>query len=177
MKRVAILRQRHRPPQRCDRKGHRTLKPGGARNITRRTAPAWLILLAIACSDLTGPSFPDVAGTYTGTVTLSLSGGGSVDGSMSMVVAQSSEQLTITGSITFLGETTQLPAVTGTINETGFFTATAGGFSGTTSDPQCGTWTTTSSTLSFSGGTARLQESASSAFCGTLNLFGMLTRA
>lgn len=149
-----------------------------ARNITRRTAPAWLILLAVACSDPTGPSFPDVAGTYTGTVTLSLSGGGSVDGSMSMVVAQSDEQLTITGSITFLGETTQLPAITGTINETGFFTATAGGFSGSTSsDPQCGTWTPTSSTLTFSGGTARLQESASSPFCGTLNLFGTLTRA
>ena len=148
------------------------------RNVTRRTAPAWLILLVVACSsDPTGPSFPDVAGTYTGTVTLSLSDAGSVDGSMSMVVAQSGEQLTITGSITFLGETTQLPAITGTINETGFFTATAGGFSGTASDPQCGTWTTTSSTLTFSGGTARLQESASSPSCGNLNLFGTLTRA
>jgi len=136
-----------------------------------------LIVSAVACSDLTGPSFPDVAGTYAGTVTLSLSGGGSVDGSMRMVVAQSDEQLTITGSITFLGETTQLPAITGTINETGFFTATAGGFSGTTSDPQCGTWTPTSSTLTFSGGTARLQESASSPVCGSLNLFGTLTRA
>ena len=145
------------------------------RNITRRTAPCWLILLVVAC-DLTGPSFADVAGTYTGTVTLSLSGGGSVDGSMSMVVAQSDAELTITGSMTFLGETTQLPAITGTINETGFFTATAGGFSGSTSDPQCGTWTTTSSTLTFSGGTARLEESASSPSCGNLSLFGMLTR-
>ena len=177
VKRVAMLRRRHRPHQRFDRKRLRTVRPGSPGSIARRTAPAWLILLVVACSDLIGPSFPDVAGTYTGTVTLSLTGGGSVDGSMSMVVAQSDEQLTITGSITFLGETTQLPAVTGTINETGFFTATAGGFSGTTSDPQCGTWTTTSATLSFSGGTARLQESASSAFCGTLNLFGTLTRA
>jgi len=147
------------------------------RNVTRRTAPAWLILLAVACGDLTGPSFPDVAGTYSGTVTLSLSGGGSLDGSMSMVVAQSGAELTITGSITFLGETTQLPAITGTVNETGFFTATAGGFSGTASDPQCGTLTTTSATLTFSGGTARLQESASSTYCGNLSLFGTLTRA
>lgn len=100
-----------------------------------------------------------------------------MDGSMNMVVAQSDEQLTITGSITFLGETTQLPAITGTINETGFFTATAGGFSGSTSDPNCGTWTTTSATLTFSGATARLQESASSPLCGTLSLFGTLTRA
>ena len=147
------------------------------RNVTRRTAPGWLILLAVACSDPTAP-FPDVAGTYAGTVTLSVSGGGSLDldGSMIMVVAQSDEQLTITGSITFLGETVQLPAITGTINETGFFTATAGGFSETTSDPECGTWTTTSSTLTFSGATARLQESVSSPSCGNLSLFGTLTR-
>lgn len=145
-------------------------------SVTRGTAPGWLILLTVACGS-TGPSFPDVAGTYTGAVTASQSGGGSLDGSMSMDVAQSGEQLTITGSITFLGETTQLPAITGTINETGFFTATAGGFSETTSDPECGTWTTTSATLTFSGATARLQESASSPRCGTLSLFGTLTRA
>lgn len=159
------------------KRDHRTVESGVVRNVTRRTASGWLILLAVAsCGELTGPSFPDVAGTYTGTVTLSLSGGGSLDGSMRMVVAQAGAELTITGSITFLGETTQLPAITGTVNETGFFTATAGGFSGTTSDPECGTWTTTSSTLTFSGATVRLQETASSPYCGTLSAFGTLTR-
>ena len=35
----------------------------------------------------------------------------------------------------------------------------------------------TSSTLTFSGATARLSETASSTHCGTLSLFGTLTRA
>ena len=42
-----------------------------------------------------------------------------------------------------LGETVELPAVTGTVNETRFFTATAGGFSDTVNDENCGTLTTT----------------------------------
>lgn len=147
-------------------------------NMIRKTASGWMItlLLAGACSEITGPSVPDVGGTYTGSLTLS-GGGGSLDGSMRMDVAQAGAELTITGSITFLGETVQLPAVTGIINETGFFTATAGGFSSTTSDPQCGTVTTTSATLTFSGDTARLQETASTSFCGNLSMFGTLTRA
>ena len=44
-----------------------------------------------------------------------------------MSVAQVGSQLTITFDATFLGETLQLPAVTGTINATGFFAATGGG--------------------------------------------------
>ena len=73
--------------------------------------------------------------------------------------------------------TVQLPAVNGMINETGFFTATAGGFStGAASDDICGTITPTSSTLTFSGSTAQLHESATTDFCGTLTLDATLTR-
>ena len=97
-----------------------------------------------------------------------------------MVVVQAGSQLTISGSMTFDGVTMQLPKVTGTINETGFFTATAGtdGFSpgAAASDDTCGTITSTSSTLTFSGSTAQLHESATTDFCGTLTLDATLTR-
>ena len=43
-----------------------------------------------------------------------------------MEVAQAGDQLTITGSITLGGQTIQIPAVTGTLNATGFFTIAAG---------------------------------------------------
>ena len=68
---------------------------------------------------------------------------------MHMVLVQAGAQLTITGSMMLLGETVELPPVTGTVNETGFFTATTGGFSGTVSDETCGTLTTTHATLTF----------------------------
>ena len=94
-----------------------------------------------------------------------------------MAVVQAGSQLTISGSLTFPGMTVQLPAVTGMINETGFFTATSGGFStGAASDDICGTITPTSSTLTFSGSTAQLHESATTDFCGTLTLDATLTR-
>ena len=50
--------------------------------------------------------------------------------------------------MTLLGETVELPAVTGF----------AGGFSGSVSDETCGALTTTSATLTFSGSTARITE-------------------
>ena len=78
--------------------------------------------------------------------------------------------------MTFFGETAELPAITGTINSTGFFTPTGGGFSSEAADPTCGTITTSSSTITFSGSSLRLVESASSEFCGTLSLSGTLTR-
>ena len=93
-----------------------------------------------------------------------------------MVVVQAESQLTISGSMTLDGMTVQLPAVTGTINETGLFTATAGGFSTSAVPDTCGTITPTSSTLTFSGSTAQLHESATTDFCGTLTLDATLTR-
>ena len=66
--------------------------------------------------------------------------------------------------------------VTGTVNETGFFTTSAGGFTGAVSDETCGTLTTTSATLTFSGSTARISESATSEFCGSIQVSGTLTR-
>ena len=143
-----------------------------------------LTLLITGCGDDGGPvapsppQFPQVAGTYNGTLTLTFSlVSDTLTGSMRMVVVQAGSQLTITGSMMFLGETVELPAVTGTVNETGFFTVTAGGFSGTVSDETCGTLTTTSATLTFSGSTARITETATTEFCGNIQLSGTLTRA
>ena len=155
-----------------------------------RTLILVLAVLAAGCDDgrlqnpvapssvrPTVPTVPQVAGTYLGP--LELSGSlvpNTVTGSMRMVVVQAGGQVTITGSITFFGETTQLPAFTGVINSTGFVTVTGGGFSGSVSDPDCGTITTTSSTLTFSGRSARIYEAATTDFCGNFTITGTLTR-
>ncbi len=94
-----------------------------------------------------------------------------------MNVVQSGSQLTITASMSFGGTTIEIPAIIGNVNETGFFTATGGGGAASSStDPNCGTITTTSTTLAFSGNTARYVENATSDFCGNLQLSGTLTR-
>ena len=142
-----------------------------------------ILILLPACGGDADPiappeaQIPDVAGTYTGqfTVTSSLAGA-TFTGSMRIEVVQAGAQLTIAGSVTLLGATQELPAVTGTINATGFFTATAGGFVNTTPDPECGRWTVTSSTLTFSGSTARYVETATSESCGDFDMSGTLSR-
>ena len=134
--------------------------------------------VTLACG-ITGPSYPDVAGSYIGplTVTSSLVSG-TLTGTMSINVLQVDDQVTVTGSMTFMGSTNQLAAITGTINETGFFTGTAGGVAPSTSDPECGVMTTTASTLSFSGPgpTARFHQTISTTYCGGLSLDAELTR-
>ena len=120
------------------------------------------------------PTFPNVAGTYTGPLDLTIAGL-TVTLSARMTVVQSGAQLTITWSALFAGETVQLPAITGNINQTGFFTATSG-FSSNIDDPNCGRITTTSSILTFSGNTARYVETATSSFCGNISISGTLTR-
>ena len=135
------------------------------------TIPATVGRLTTAPPD---PTFPNVAGTYTGPLDLTFAGV-TVTLSAGMTVVQSGSQLTITGYASFAGEIIQLPAVTGNINQTGFFTATSG-FASDIDDPTCGHITTTSSTLTFSGNTARYVETATSSFCGNISISGTLTR-
>lgn len=120
---------------------------------------------------------PDVAGTYTGPLTLlAVTAMTTLQGSARFDVAQAGAQLTISGSITFLGETVQLPApITGTINATGFFTPTSGWVE-EVNDPDCGRVTSTSASITFSGRTMRLVETASTDFCGNFELSGSLNR-
>ena len=136
-----------------------------------------LCVSATACDSIVGPSYPDVAGVYTGPLVWSVSASPTpITGTMSINVVQQDDQLTVTGSITVLGTTSQLPAITGTINETGFFTATSGGASGSAPDPTCGVITTTSSTLNFSGDTARFHETATTDYCGSWAFDATLAR-
>ena len=143
----------------------------------KRLLTVAICTVALACDSITGPKYPDVAGTFSGPLTVtSTIVPGSITGTMSLTVVQSDDQITVTGSVAFLGSTSQLAALTGTINETGFFTATAGGGAPSVSDPDCGIMTTTSSTLTFSGQTARFHQAISTTYCGALTFDGLLTR-
>lgn len=96
---------------------------------------------------------------------------------MTMNVTQKDDELTITGSVSAYGETVQFPAITGTISDTGFFTATAGGTTTVLPDPECGSITTASFTLTFRDDTARYHESVTYSFCGRVAFDAQLTRS
>ena len=138
----------------------------------------------IACDEGGGPTsptpqFPQVAGIYRGPATILSSVMGSLTGYSEMVVVQAGSELTITGSLTIGRDTVPLVAMTGTINRTGFFTLHAGG--PTTSidgqiDPECGRWNITSSSLAFVGRTLQAVVTATTTYCGILNISGTLTR-
>ena len=129
------------------------------------------------------PQIPNVAGTYRGplTITASVEGDGlmvSLSGTMQITVVQAGAQLTITGSISIVEETTALEAVPGTVNETGLVTFPPDSLINAVplGDDTCGTLTQAPTTLSFSGNTARFLQAASIDGCGTVEIVGTLTR-
>jgi hypothetical protein len=147
--------------------------------IMRRSTAAAVVLAALAltaCDSMTG-GVPQVAGTYTGPVVLRFpSLGTEFEGSARLTAVQSGAEVTVHGSLTLLGVTTEVTAFTGTINSTGFFTVTENGVSGTASDPICGRYRPMGSSLTFSGREARLVENVGTDDCGNIHLSGTLTR-
>ena len=131
------------------------------------------------------PQIPNVAGTYRGplTITASLEGGAvmvSLSGTMQITVVQAGAQLTITGAIAILDETSALEAVTGTVNDTGRVTFPPDSVVNAApipiGDDTCGTITPAPTMLTFSGNTARFLQTASSDGCGNVEIVGTLTR-
>ena len=145
-------------------------------------APLALVVAVVivlgACAEMTDSGgVPNVAGTYSGPVLLRFSELDiEADGTSRLTVVQSREEVTIYGSLTLAGVTAEIPAFTGTINSTGFFTVTGHGVAGTVSDATCGEYRTISSSLTFDAGEARLVENVSTDFCGNIHLSGTLTR-
>ena len=129
------------------------------------------------------PQIPNVAGTYSGplTITASAAGGAlmvNLSGTMQITVVQAGAQLTITGSISIFEETNALQAVTGTVNETGLVTFPSDSLVNAVplDDDTCGTITQAPAMLTFSGNMARFLQTASSDGCGNVEVLGTLTR-
>ena len=142
-------------------------------------AGVFTALLTSACGESpTAPSsqIPNVAGTYTGSMTILVDGQTLASGTARMTVVQAGSQLTISGSLTFSGATVQITAVTGTINRTGFFAPARRSFTNRVTDPTCGAITPVDASLTFAGTTARYVENATTAFCGTWQFSGTLRR-
>ena len=136
------------------------------------------LLTLIAC-DSGGDNDDDknYAGTYKGTGTYVynwLDASISVD--MSIRVIQSGNEVTITGSVTAQGQTTQLDAITGTVNSTGFLTVTGNGTYDGLEIPGCGAVTPVSGSLVFSSGSVRVTESANVSNCGLLSFSATLRK-
>ena len=88
-----------------------------------------LAVVAVACRDsptAPSPTYPQVAGTYRGPVTLTVLGSPVPVGTLAATVVQAGNQATITGRMT--GEFNRtLPTITGTIGERGNFYIVSGG--------------------------------------------------
>ena len=95
---------------------------------------------------------------------------------MYIVVAQTGESVSITGEVQASGTAASLPAVTGTLDATGFLELTGGGFSASVNEQFCGPTRTLSSTVRFFGRNAEVSEHADTDFCGRIILSRSLTR-
>ena len=131
------------------------------------------------------PQIPNVAGTYSGPLTITASREGgvllvSLNGTMHITVVQAGAQLTISGSISIFEETSALDTVTGTVDDTGRVTFPPDSIINAApipmGDDPCGTITPAPTMLTFSGNTARFLQTATSDDCGTVEIVGTLTR-
>ena len=165
-------------------------------HILRLATCAVLIVAAAACGGDSSPTtpvsptplspqpqIPNVAGTYSGPLTITAARDGgvlmlSLSGTMHITVVQAGAQLTISGSISIFEETSALEAVTGTVNDTGLVTFPPDSVVNAVpmGDDTCGTITPAPTMLTFSGNTARFLQTATSDDCGNVEIVGTLTR-
>ena len=115
-----------------------------------KCAGLFLLIGVLASCDSTedNPWYLSLAGRYTGDVIVS-DQEVSITGTMIINVEQSGDQVTLSGTIQLLGQSSTFAAFTGTVNNTGFFTLTGGGYSGTLEDPDCGEVTGFSESIKF----------------------------
>ena len=130
------------------------------------------------------PQIPNVAGTYTGPLTITAALEGVVlvtlSGTIHLTVVQAGAQLTITGSVSIFDETSALEAVTGTVDDTGRVTFPPDSLVNAVpipmGDDTCGTITPAPTMLTFAGTTAQFLQTATSDSCGNVEIVGTLTR-
>ena len=162
--------------------------------------------LTVACGDggtptapTPQPRIPQVAGEYTGQITLT-AGTTFWNGSGHLTVRQTGNQVSVSGTVVFEGHSVRISNITGSIDANGTFTgppdqglgegvvallvqspsaqiqqAIFDVLLGTTSDRTCGARLLESRSLTFSGQTANLVENWRTAHCGSVEISGRLT--
>lgn len=95
---------------------------------------------------------------------------------MRIIVTQSESQVTVNGSITILGQVTELPPARGTIDETGEVSFSEDVLGGVTNDPDCGETRTVTLSLVFSDGTATFNQVTRTDECGDFTVSATMTR-
>jgi len=139
----------------------------------------WLLLGLglVGCNESPSAAsqIPNVAGMYTGPVTMTVDGTIAGLNAMSLTVTQVGEQVSITGSMLAAGQTVVLPAMNGTVNATGFFTLTSGSWT-SEYDALCGNHRLIDGSLTFSDRNAQYVKHEATDFCGSWALTGTLTR-
>lgn len=123
------------------------------------------------------PWYHSLAGTYTGELTVSTAEL-NLSGSMTATVEQSGSQVTLSGSVQLLGQRQTLATITGTVNNTGFFTLSGGEYSGSFDDPECGTLTGFRESINFSqNGRLEFLETYDYELCGRISARAVLQRS
>ena len=140
---------------------------------------AVLVLTFTGCSDdspaAPTPQFPQVAGTYTGTVFVVIGTWQGV-GTGRLVVRQAGSELTVEGTMTFPTFSWSVPAKTGTISATGYFTSNTGGLVQLQRIAGCGFLRPLDASLTFAAGTARYVEDFTTDSCGSGQVSSDLVR-
>lgn len=135
-----------------------------------------LLLLLPAC-DGNDNRLLDVGGTYSGPIHLQYSiFDASQTGQMLVDVVQAGSQVTLSGTIVVDGFTMAVPALTGTMNATGYFEYSTFGVINSYYNDECGVISGSSLTVTFSAEQMRYQETATSAHCGTFSATATLRR-
>lgn len=122
----------------------------------------------------------DFAGTYAGQASYHIptSSAESITSTLRIEVVQSKSQMTISGTETFTGELPRsMPAITGNVSDTGFFTPQGGSRIATWEDANCGRVASTKNTLAFANQNLRITETILTSECENVLFSALLIRA
>lgn len=173
-------------PARCSRSRMREVgafSPRCVRSMGRGAVACALVALVLAACEDMAPvvsDVPNVAGTYTGAVTLGIPELSiTVSGRMRIVAVQDGATVTLSGSQTWGEVTSGLPATTGTVSKTGVFVAEESGVidaDAALQDTACGRLTPVSASTVFVSNRLEMEGSMQSTLCGLVTLHANLSR-
>jgi len=143
---------------------------------------AFILIFFASCDSISGDKDPEptLEGIYAGPASYTipvLDLDEPLTSTLRMEVIQVGTEMTLSGTEIFFGQQPRaLAAITGTVSQTGFFTASGVARIASWDDPECGRISSANHTIAFANKNLRITENILTPKCGTILFSALLVR-